>query len=37
MIDVHSIDKLITAQEQMDYFMGVSHARQLLAIFHRES
>jgi hypothetical protein len=37
MIDVPSIDKLSTAQEQMDYFMGASRARQLLAIIHRES
>jgi len=37
MIDVPSIDKLCTAQEQMDYFMGASRARQLLAILHRES
>ena len=37
MIDVPNIDKLSTAQEQMDYFMGASRARQLLAIFHRES
>ena len=37
MIDVPNIEKLSTAQEQMDYFMGASRARQLLAIFHRES
>ena len=37
MIDVSSIDKLSTAQEQMDYFMGASRGRQLLAIIHRES
>jgi hypothetical protein len=37
MIDVSSIDKLSTAQEQMNYFMGASRARQLLAIIHRES
>src|SRR5271166_610442 len=35
MIDVPNIDKLSTAQEQMDYFMGASRARQLLAILHR--
>jgi hypothetical protein len=37
MIDVASIDKLFTAQEQMDYSMGASRARPLLAILHRES
>jgi len=37
MIDVPAIDKLFAAQEQMDYFMGASRARQLLAIIHRES
>ncbi len=36
MIDIQSIDKLPNAQEQMDYFMGASRARQLLAIFHTE-
>ena len=35
MIDVEKFDKLSTAQEQMDYFIGASRARQLLAIFHR--
>jgi hypothetical protein len=35
MIDVEKFDKLATAQEQMDYFMGASRARQLLVIFHR--
>jgi hypothetical protein len=37
MIDTQSFDKLSSAQEQMDYFMGASRARQLLAIIHRES
>jgi hypothetical protein len=36
MIDTPSVDKLSTPQEQMNYFMGASRARQLLAIFHRE-
>ena len=36
-IDVPNINQLSTAQEQMDYFMGASRARQLLAIIHRES
>jgi hypothetical protein len=35
MIDVERFDRLATAQEQMNYFMGASRARQLLAIFHR--
>jgi hypothetical protein len=37
LIDLPKIDQLFTAQEQMDYFMGASRARQLLAIIHRES
>jgi hypothetical protein len=37
MIDLPKIDQLFTAQEQMDYFMGASRARQLLAIIQRES
>jgi hypothetical protein len=28
-------EKLATPQEQMNYFMGASRARQLLAIFHK--
>jgi hypothetical protein len=36
MIDVQGIDKRSTAQDQMNYFMGASRARQLLAILHRE-
>jgi hypothetical protein len=35
MIDIERFDKLSKAQEQMNYFMGASHARQLLAIFHK--
>jgi hypothetical protein len=35
MIDVERFDKLSGAQEQMNYFMGASRARQLLAILHR--
>ena len=35
MIDVESFDKLTGPQEQMNYFMGASRARQLLAILHR--
>jgi hypothetical protein len=35
MIDVERFDKLATPQEQMNYFMGSSRARQLLAIFHK--
>jgi hypothetical protein len=35
MIDMERFGKLSTAQEQMDYFMGASRARQLLVIFHR--
>jgi hypothetical protein len=35
MIDVERFDKLATPQEQMNYFMGASRARQLLAIFHK--
>ena len=37
MIDVEIFDKLATPQEQMNYFMGASRARQLLAIFHKAS
>jgi hypothetical protein len=37
MIDTPSFDKLSYPQQQMDYFKGASRARQLLAIFHRES
>jgi hypothetical protein len=36
MIDTQSADKLSSPQQQMDYFMGSSRARQLLAILHRE-
>jgi hypothetical protein len=35
MIDVDSFDKLAAPQEQMNYFMGASRARQLLAILHK--
>jgi hypothetical protein len=35
MIDVERFDKLAAPQEQMNYFMGASRARQLLAIFHK--
>jgi hypothetical protein len=35
MIDVERFDKLEKPQEQMNYFMGASRARQLLAIFHK--
>jgi hypothetical protein len=35
MIDVERFDKLVTPQEQMNYFMGARRARQLLAIFHK--
>jgi hypothetical protein len=35
MIDSQSFDKLSNAQQQMDYFMGASRSRQLLAILHR--
>jgi Uncharacterized conserved protein (DUF2075) len=37
MIDTESFDKLSNPQQQMDYFMGASRARQLLAVLHRES
>jgi hypothetical protein len=30
-----AFDKLAEAQDQMDYFMGASRARQLLAIIHK--
>ena len=36
MIDTPSFDKLANPQQQMDYFMGASRSRQLLAILHRE-
>jgi hypothetical protein len=36
MIDSRSFDKLSSPQQQMDYFMGASRARQLLAILHLE-
>jgi len=35
MIDVERFDKFSGAQEQMNYFMGASRARQLLAVLHR--
>jgi hypothetical protein len=35
MIDVERFDKLATLQEEMNYFMGASRARQLLAIIHK--
>jgi hypothetical protein len=35
MIDIERFDKLSTAREQMNYFMGASRARQLLAIAHK--
>jgi hypothetical protein len=35
MIDVERFDNLATPQEQMNYFMGASRARQLLAIVHK--
>jgi hypothetical protein len=35
MIDIERFDKLSNAQEQMNYFMGASRARQLLAIVHK--
>jgi hypothetical protein len=37
MIDIERFDKPSKAQEQMNYFMGASRSRQLLAIFHRAS
>jgi hypothetical protein len=37
MIDTQSFDILSNPQQQMDYFMGASRSRQLLAILHRES
>ena len=37
MIDTQSFDKHSNPQQQMDYFMGTSRCRQLLAILHRES
>jgi hypothetical protein len=36
MIDTQSFDRLSNRQQQMDYFMGASRSRQLLAILHRE-
>jgi hypothetical protein len=35
MIDVERFDKLTTPQDQMNYLMGTSRARQLLAILHK--
>jgi hypothetical protein len=35
MIDVERFNKLTTPQDQMNYFMGASRARQLLAILHK--
>ena len=35
MIDVERFEQLATPQEQMNYFMGASRARQLLAILHK--
>jgi hypothetical protein len=35
MIDVERFENLATPQEQMNYFMGASRARQLLAIVHK--
>jgi hypothetical protein len=35
LIDVERFDKLAAPQEQMNYFMGASRARQLLAILHK--
>ena len=35
MTDVERFEKLATPQEQMNYFMGASRARQLLAILHK--
>jgi hypothetical protein len=35
MIDVARFDRLSASQEQMNYFMGASRARQLLAILHK--
>jgi hypothetical protein len=37
MIDVEKFDKLATPQEQVNYFMRASRARQLLAIIHETS
>jgi len=34
-IDVERFEKLATPQEQMNYFMGASRARQVLAILHK--
>jgi hypothetical protein len=35
MIDVERFERLASPQEQMNYFMGASRARQLLAILHK--
>jgi hypothetical protein len=35
LIDVQKFEKLGTPQEQMNYFMGASRSRQLLAILHK--
>jgi hypothetical protein len=37
MIDTQSFDEHSSPQQRMDYFMGASRARQLLAIIHRGS
>jgi hypothetical protein len=37
MIDVESLNQFSSARNQMDYFMGASRARQLLAILHNLS
>jgi hypothetical protein len=34
-VDVERFEKLASAQEQLNYFMGASRARQLLAILNR--
>lgn len=36
LIDLRPFDALADDQERMDYFMGASRARQLLAVVHRE-
>jgi hypothetical protein len=35
MVDVERFDRLTAPQYQMNYFMGASRARQLLAILHK--
>ena len=37
LIDVVPFPQLVADQERMDYFMGASRARQLLAVVHREN